>query len=68
MRHVAILSGVPVQQETQLYSSINYGVRDKKRRLHEWEAQKLDLSKFDKNNPYLHLTKLLFASGLQGGF
>ena len=28
----------------------------------------MDLSKFSEEDPYLHLIKLLFASGLQGGF
>ena len=28
----------------------------------------MDLSKFDEEDPYQHLIKLLFASGLQGGF
>ena len=51
-------------KRTQLYASVFYGVKDKKRRLDEWEAQKLDLAKFCKEDPYQHLIKLLFASGL----
>ena len=56
------------KKRTQLYASVSYGVKEKKRRLDEWEAKKLDLAKFCKEDPYQHLIKLLFASGLQGGF
>ena len=55
-------------KRTKLYASASYGVKEKKRRLDEWEAKKLDLSKFDENSPDQHLIKLLFACGLQGGF